>query len=239
MELHDKMGYTKAIIVDECMLTELDQCIRKFFPSSSPCYSAELLDESRVNFESLDELLQYDNFGDKAIKFLKVNFGYSNSLIFKQTISFFHSYKYSLTIEYVTKNMDNSVLFKKEMFKIFEKVRRPWHYTFVTKFSMMYFWIAFLFWLVIFSGMSYFKGMHEFKDTPLSVSLFNTWIISTASILFAAYLLSRIRKVLFPVISYKIGEQKKHIERRDDLISKFFWGVIVTGIVSVIISILI
>ena len=123
-------------------------------------------------------------------------------------ISLFHSYEDSLTIEYVTKNMDDSVLFKKE---IFEKGRRPWNYTFVTKFSIIYFWILFVCLSVICSGILYLKGMLKFKDTPLSVSLFNTWIISTASILFVTYLLSRIRKVLFPVISYKIGEQKNRL----------------------------
>lgn len=238
MELHDKIGYKKAIIVDECMLKELDQCIRCFF-TSVPKYSADLLDESIIDFETLDELLQYENFGNKAIKFLKISFGYANRLTFRQTLSLFHSYEYSLLTEYVIKDMDDNILFKQEMIKIFEKGKRPWHYTFVTKFSYMYFFIAFLFLIAIFSGILYLKGMFVFEDTPLSVSLFNTWIICTTSILIISYLLSRIRKVLFPVISYKIGEQKKQIERRDDLISKFFWGVIVAGIVSVIISILI
>ena len=238
MELHDKIGYKKAIIVDECMLTELDQCIRNFF-ALAPKYSADLLDESIIDFETLDELLQYDNFGNKAINFLKISFGYANRLTFKQTLSFFHSYEYSLLAEYIINNREDNILFKQEMFKIFEKGKRPWHYTFVTKFSYMYFCIAFLFFIAIFSGILYLKGMFIFKDTPLSASLFNNWIISTASIFIVSYLLSRIRKVLFPVISYKIGEQKKQIERRDDLISKFFWGVIVAGIVSVIISILI
>ncbi len=238
MELHDKMGYNKAIVVDECMLIDLDKCIKHFF-TSLPCYSADLLDESTINFESLDELLQYDNFGSKAIKFLKVDFGFSNRLVFKQTISVVHSYEYSLTIEYVTNNMDDSTLFKKEMFKIFEKGKRPWYYTFVTKFSIIYFFGAFIFLIAIFYGILYLGGMLEIKDTSLSVNLYNKWIIYTISIFVIRYLLSQIRKVLFSVIAYKIGEQKKKIEQKDDLISKFFWGVIVTGIVSVVISILI
>lgn len=236
MELHDKLGYRKAIIVDERMLIDLDKCIRNYF-TSSPNYSADLLDESIVVFESLDELIQYDNFGNKAIKYLKVSFGYNNSLVFKKTLSSFHSYEYSLLIEYVIKNMDDNILFKKEMIKIFEKGKRPWYYTFVTKFSYMYFFIAFMFMTVIFGGILYFKDMFKIINTTLTVGMFITWFICTALILFMSYLLSRIRNFLFPVISYNIGEQKKQIEGRDKLISNIFWSVIVAGILAIIVGI--
>lgn len=238
MELHDKMGYRKAVIVDENMLLELDKCIKRFFPSL-PQYSADLIDESTINFESLEELLQYDNFGDKSIKFLRITFGYSNRIVFKQTSSLIHSYKYSLSIEYITKSVNDSTLFKKELFNIFEKGRRSWYYTFITKFSLMYVFMTLFFLLAIFYGVSYLKGILKVSDTELSVGIFDIWLISITLIILGTHLLSQIRTAVFPVVAYKIGEQKKQIERRDDLLSKFFWGVIVAGVVSAIISVLI
>lgn len=235
MKLHDKFGYSKAIVVDEKMLTDINECIKEFF--SDPKYSAELLDDSRIVFESLEELLSYENYGDKSIKYLKINFGY-NKFEFEQTFSIFHSYKNSVSGEYVTKNVNESILFKKNIQNILEKGSRPWYYTFVTKFSVIYFLIVITVICIILTVILNLNGKYVKGDSNLSVSFLNIWICGSVIYFLIAHMFSKLKNKIFPVIAYKIGEQKKKIERRDDLISKFFWGVIVTGIVSVIISIL-
>lgn len=232
MKLYDKFGYKKAITVDEKVLIELDECIRKYF--SSPQYKAQLLDGSSIVFESLEELLAYDNVGKKSFMYLNVDFGYSNSLEFKPSISWVHSYGYSVSAEYVTKEKNDSILFKEELYKIMEKGKRSRFYTFITKVSMFYFLCIVAGLGIGLFGTLFLLGVNTTSSTVVTMDTINMWCVSAFLILLISYILSSIRKRIFPVISFKLGDGIKVVERLNDLRSKCFWGVIVAGIVSVI-----
>lgn len=235
MIIHGKIAYKDAIIVDKKLLEELEKVILNFFDRVS--YSCKLYNDSRIDFESLEELLNYENPKIRKIMRLSITFGYSGEIVFEPSIAFFSSYKYTVQGNYQNENLDESVLFQEKVKDILNRSKQDKWYTILTKINTMQFLIVMLvFWACLLVFSVYTKGIEQ--EVTFSPIIFNLYIIASFVFCLIGYILSKCRNFLLPVIAYKIGEQIKVIEKGRDLFSKIFWGIIVAFFVSFIVAII-
>ena len=231
MVIYGKINFKEAIIVDEKLLRELEVVILEFF--SNVVYTCTLCNEDRIDFSSLEELLGYENMSKRKIERLKLSFGYYNELVFEKTFSFCSSYKNTVTCEFSSEDYNSSILFQEKIKNILEKGKREWWYTAISKITMLHFAIAFLNLGIFLNLREFFlKGVAAFSEEVFHISALT--IIIFFLVYFVTIIMSKFRERLIPAISFMIGEQIGQIKKGEELFSKFFWGVIVAFIVSVI-----
>ena len=72
MKVSGKLSYKSAIIVNDVFFKDIDELLREYF--EKPKYSAQLINDDEVEFESVSELISYDNFSNRAIKTMRIGF---------------------------------------------------------------------------------------------------------------------------------------------------------------------
>lgn len=232
MVIHGKIQYKDAIIVNEKLLTDLEKIILSFY--NKVFYECKLCNDDIIEFESLVELLSYKNIKSRKIVRLKIKFDY-NDITFEPTSSLFSSYKYTVVGNYKVDDPDKSILFSEKIEKVLESYRRSKLYTFLTKISMVYF---FIFFLGITMGAAIVVLIEEgvMGGSTYTTNSLNLSMIIGVLIAVISGILSKCRNTLLPSICFMIGEQIEEIKRNEDRFSKIFWGVIVAFIVSFIVT---
>lgn len=238
MTIYGKIKFKDAIIVDEKLLCELEEIILTFYKEIN--YSCILSSDDSIDFESLEELLNYENTKMRKIERLKISFGHFNEIVFKPTISAFCSYKYTVEGTFKTEDNNNSILFPKKIQDALEKNKQSKWYTIITKISLMHF-MSLLFGASIGSSVSllYTKGINISQETGYIPSIVNLGIAFGILCILFAIIFSKCRNILLPPIAFKIGEQIKEIEKGRDLFSKIVWGVVVAFLISLFAGLLI
>lgn len=232
MTIHGKIQFNEAIIVDEKLLTNLEEVILSYY--SKVTYECKLHNEDMVEFESLKELLNYKNIKSRKIVMLKVKFDY-NEIYFEPTLSKISSYSHTVFGIYKMDDSDKSILFSKKVEEILENGRRSKWYTFVTKFSMMYF---LMFILVLSIGNAIYSIVKEgvMGGNIYTINSLNLSLMLAILLLVISIFLAKCRDALLPPISFMIGEQVEEIEKQKNLFDKIFWGIIVAFVVSLIVA---
>lgn len=87
MTIHGKIAFKDAIIVDKKLLKEMEKVILNFYDKVS--YSCMLSNDNRIDFDTLDELLSYENPKIRKIIRLSITFGYSSEIVFEPSFAFF------------------------------------------------------------------------------------------------------------------------------------------------------
>lgn len=158
-----------------------------------------------------------------------------NKIIFKPTLSFYGSYRYTVSGDYEVHDSDTSILFSEKVQRVLENGRRSKWYTLLTKISLIHF-------CLLVTGITIGSTIYSVTREGLlggdvyTVNSINIGI--TIGILFfvVSMILAKCRDILLPPISFMIGEQIQEIKRNEDRFSKIFWGVIVAFIVSFIVA---
>lgn len=233
MKIQGKIKFKDAIVVDEKLLRELTDIILSFYKYIN--FSCFLCNDSKIEFDTLDELLDFDNNRIRKIERMSISFGYSNEIVFKPTIGIFSSYKYTVEGTYITEKYDEGILFHEKIRNALDKNKQSKWYTIITKISILYFCIAVSsFFLGYTIASLYAEGINASPKIQYTITDIALSITIGLILILLAGMLSKFRNVLLPPIVYKIGEQIKEIEKRRDLFSKIFWGVIVAFFVSIL-----
>lgn len=237
VELRGRIKYKNAIYVDEKLLKELEEIILVYYKTIN--YRATLYNGDTIVFDSLTELLQYENVEERRIISLLIGFDIGNEIIFeeKSGYSLFSSYQYTVTGNYSMNNTDDSILFTNKIYAALNKNKRRIWYTIVTKISMMHFSLILL--IVSFSLYLYLKFTTVATEAIYITA--DTWLLSCLYCLIffsVSFIMAKIRKRVLPSISYMIGEEIKRIQKGEALISNIFWGIIVAFGVSVVCSLI-
>lgn len=233
MTIHGKIRFKEAIIVDEKLLINLEEVILSFFKKIT--YECNLFNGDYIEFDSLIELLNYENNRSRKIVKLKIKFDY-NEIIFEPTFSKLNSYQYTVFGVYRVNDSDTSILFSEKVQRVLENGRRNKWYTLLTKVSMMHF---FIFALGISIGSTIISVMKEGilgKENIYTIYSINIGLTIGILIMIVSTILAKCRDMLLPPIIFMIGEQIQEIKRNEDRFSKIFWGVIVAFIISFIVT---
>lgn len=232
MIIHGKIRFKEAIIVNEKLLRDLEKVILQFFKKIK--YECRLCTDDYILFNSLEELLNYENNKKSRIEKLVLEFDY-NKIEFYTTVSYFCSYGCTVVGSYKVETQDENILFSKKVMEVLEKSRRNKLYTFFTKISILYFMV---FILVISSASTIYLVMKEgLKGGNIyTTNSINLGITIGILIFFIGWILAKCRNLLFPPISFMLGEQIEQIKKNEDRTSKIFWGVIVAFVISYIVT---
>ena len=103
MKVSGKLSYKSAIIVNDVFFKDIDELLREYF--EKPKYSAQLINGDEVEFESVSELISYDNFSNRAIKTMRIGFGIGNYIRIEPSMAFINGYKSTLEMGFEVENM--------------------------------------------------------------------------------------------------------------------------------------
>ncbi len=235
MILRGKIEYKNAIQVDEKLLRELESIILEFFKEVG--YLCILCNGDIINFDSLDELLDYENTKTRKITIMSIKYGYYNEIVFKCRNSLFFSYGYTVEGTYRMDNSDSSILFSEKIKNALDKNKQSNWYTIITKISLIQ--VCAVLFILSLGNIIYGHAIGVHSNLTYTVEIVNLQIAIALIMMGLSIFLAKCRNMLLPPIAYKIGEQTKEIEKRRDLFSKIFWGVIVAFVVSIITSLII
>lgn len=242
MKYEVRKYYKKPLLVNEKMIQEILEEIKRVCEFVS--YESELENGDNVVFESLDELLKYENYYGERIVTLRFK-GRSESFndyvdielkvregVFKIT---------SIADFYIkTSNADNKNLIKNNLSNIMEHHKQDKIYSFfsLTSFFNSLKWI--IWFILLGTNILWITTKYDFGNIILIPS-----ILTIIVFIFEVIYKKKRGKVFNPLVFY-IGEEKELYDKRKASRSSFFWTVIVGGgltviatIVSIILSVLI
>ena len=204
--------------MNDVFFKNIDELLREYF--EKPKYSAQLINGDEVEFESVSELISYDNFSNRAIKTMRIGFGIGNYIRIEPSMAFINGYKSTLEMDFEVENNDKS-----------EEIM----YTAASKFTLMHI-------CILLGGLSFISNLnvlitHKTDDGTMS----NSTIVAAVTVgvvimLLISAALSWIIKQYFPAIVFYLGENIKSVEKKSKTKSNIFWCIIVAGIVSAIVS---
>ncbi len=233
MRVNGRLKYNNAIIINEDFLKDIDSLIKEYF--ENPLYSATLLNGDRVFFESVIELIGYDNYSYRGIKTISISFGRRNCIDIEPTISFVNAYGSTFVMDYMVDNNDVCDEIKRKVHLILDKHKQSKMYSLASKLSIMHFIIVITIILFIMSLRILNSPKEQYNELPNSLSIALLFLGMTSGVIFSV-LLRIIVKRIFPPIVVFLGENIRKIEQASKLKSNIFWSIFVAGIVSIIIS---
>lgn len=233
MKVNGKLKYNSAIIVNDTLIRELDGLLCEYF--SEPKYSAELLNDDKIEFETVDELVSYDNYSIREIKRIIISAGLDNFIYIEPTFSFLSNYKSTVEMYFRIDDGDKSEEVKRKVKTLLDKHKQTIFYTLASKISLTHICIL----LMIMGFISNLYSLVTPRNSVIEVS--GSTIISLSSVVAVIILLFSfgvywIIKKLFPPIIFYLGENINKTERNSKLKSNVFWGIIVAAIVSATVS---
>lgn len=211
----------------------MDELISEYFDKI--VYSAQLINGDEIKFESVQELVAYDNFSNHALKSICINFGIGNYIRIEPSPSIICAYASTLEMKFEVDSSDKSEEIKRKVRTICEKHKQTVMYIMASKFTFMH--ICFLMITISFFANLNVLIIHKPDDVKISGSLaVATFTVGTVIFLLISTILSYVVKRCFPAIVFYLGENIKNVEKRSKTRSDIFWGIIVAGIVSAIVS---
>lgn len=231
MIIKGQISYRKAIILDEERIRKIIKLIEKYCDGTKIEITTKR--KSQISFGSLEELLQYDNFGKNRIDELFIS-GYNDylktiSIEFSQDLSpfLFISYGKTVNCSYTFYNQEDEKLFVEDFKILLSKYKAPyWIMSKITPIGII-FWIS-----ASFSLYNLFNDNLHFSDLTWPFFL----IVLMLAILCWCLLISLDRYVInyiFPPIVFAIGEEINRFEKNKNLRTNIFWVIIVGIIVGI------
>lgn len=232
-----KLKYNKSLRLDEESLRELNNLYSELDLMAK--YSIETENSINYNFDTLEELLQYDFSDDiKVLKIYKDDYKRKENLDIEFKVDYLSPlavYGTIAEISYSTSNENIDIVLKEKIEKFFKKYAT--HNWIIGKFGLFgYFSIFIILLLIIVLIVSHLNN----KSISLSFSkdLFISWIICWIIIALIRKFDTLICKKYFKPIIYYLGKQKKQTEKIEKIKSNIFWGIIVAIIVGIITTII-
>lgn len=236
MKIKGKIECKSAVIVNDTFLKNIDSIISKYF--IKPTYSAIILSGDSIEFDSLEELLNYENGLTEKIVSLNIDYGYYNSI---RISSMEDSYDSSILIFYITDDSDTKVLFDTEIKNEINKISTSKLYSFISSSSISR--ISFIIFLIftMISIVSYFYGgQSSIKQLTILFNplLYLAFVFAVFVYLGILFGIRDIIRKLFPSVVFYLGMEKERYNKIKDIRKNIFWCVIVAFILAVIVDVI-
>ncbi|MBQ7523094.1 MAG: hypothetical protein IJT07_01025 [Oscillospiraceae bacterium] len=231
MVIKGTLNYGKAIILTEQRLREMISMLNGYGDRIE--LEAVTKNNTRIQFESIEELLKHDNFKENVIHELEVSV-YNNfsRVIFidfaLQTAPIsITSFSKIVNCIYSFETEQERQIFVSDFNNLLKKSTAS--YWIVSKFSLSSFVFG-LSWLIF-----PFELLYGAQHQPITVKEFITSAFFALAIICATVFLDRkVLRNLFPPIVFAIGEEVARNEKNGERRKNVFWGVIVALILAVV-----
>lgn len=236
MDIRGRLHYSRSIIITKDTIHEIIDVLNKLFVESKISYEIINRRDTRIEFDTLDELLQYDNYGNNSIIQLVVSCheGYREvvSIKFERHFNVISMpIKNCVKCIYRFSDLTIEEEFRKSMMKLLRKNTSP-HWVFNNVSIYYLFMIAN--WIYCIYIMLRNPGV---KFSQMNAYLGIGAVISLAFLGFVMYI-DYIFKKWLPKVVFCFGEEAELFNRRESILSKLFWTVLVGGIVSIFTSLI-
>lgn len=235
MRVNGRVQYNSSIIVNDVFFRDLDSLLTEYF--ETPKYSADLVNGDNIVFDSVLELINYDNFASRSISSVRISYGIGNYIYLKPTIAIVNGYKSTIEMSFEIDNNDKCEEIKRKARLIFDKHKQSMLYTIASKFTMMHI-------CIVLGVLSFFSNLHVLISPKNQVVEMSTSTIvaavtvGTIVLLLGGYGIAWIIRKCFPPIIFYLGENMKSVEKNSRLKSNIFWCVFVAAVVSAIVSLI-
>lgn len=235
MTISGKIKKKKAVILSPERINLLCDIILKHCERLE--FTAETYAQTRILFDSLEELLAYDNFKPRRIVKLEVDGynGYSRAIsveISDLNFSLLVNYGSTVRCDYKFSSVDQETIFKSNFETWYEKIVAD--YWFLGKFS---------FTGLLFVPSAFITLIRLVAGHTLEMDLSNVVtlaVIAVATILVIAlsysakWLDAHFLGNLFPAVAFVWGEEEKRNEKWEKFRSNLFWGIVIALLIGLV-----
>ena len=237
-----------AIALEKDTLKKLTTLLDEQYPNASISISASLKNAARVRFDNIEELLAYDNSGKYSIEKLSIrHYNYSHntgvSIDFEQGLHMFFAYSSTICVSFEMESKDDCIAFRAKLEHIFEEMRLPFYYTFLSKISFLS-----LVWgvvgVVLGSFLIYMPLSPSSAGSDITIPITQHIIFTFAgSILIILILgipfgMDHFWARLFPPIQYLWGKGIEHSRNIGKKRANIFWVILMGIVVGIIVTFL-
>ncbi len=238
MIIYGGFKFKKAIVVTKKLLEELEEIILSKFNNIK--YNALLDNGNSIDFNSLDEVVSYENFENNRIKHLRITANSSFNLEFNTKMSATVAYNSTVNMNFQMDNIDNCILFESKIKKLMEKNKQPWYYTVFSKTSSYHLGATFFAAWVILAAYTLITKRSSNGGSSDVTSAVNLILPIFLTIIFMIVIISKkIRDYFFPPIIFYWESEVQRSDKIQTLRTQIFWGVIVATILSILIPLFI
>jgi len=223
MKIQQMIFLENRISINAEQMRELHTLLEGY--CSSIRYNASSKDDSRIDYDDIDELLSQKNFGARKIKKLEIRGSDSNTLTdirieLDNPIS-----GRNIVISYVFHEKDSETLFITAIKSFFEARKDGDRAYRASR------------WLSLFcvGGLAFLALCLYVKHISTDLNAFMPWLF-IGMLVIAATLLVGVCNKLFPAVSFVWGEEIKHYENLVKYRNNIFWCGIVTTVISVVVA---
>lgn len=238
MKITGEIKGKKAIIIDSERLKVLSNIIVKHCDNIE--YSAETVAKTNITFESLDELLEYDNFKPRRIISVEMKgySGYSHVVsiqIGNFNLSPFVNYGRTVKCYYQLQSIEAETIFKTDFATWYQKVQAPyWLVGKVSLFGLLLFPSIFHVLVQLIIGSP--KAEMDISN-PVVLTVFAVVCIAVIGFILTikmvdAYILGN----LFPAVVFNWGEEVNRNEKWERYRSSWLWGSIITILLGLLVN---
>lgn len=234
MVVKGKLCFNSAIIVNDSFIRDINELLSEY--GFEPNYTSELVNGDTIKFESVEELLAYDNYSNRAIKSMDISFGYGNSIRIEPEAYIWGMYKSTIEVRIEMDNNDRVEEIKRKLELIFDKHKQTKLYTLASKFSMGYVYRGIFLLSVI---LIFWKLIIPPKETVevVNYNIISVVIVGIVVLIALERAVSWVISRCFPPIVFYLGDNIRTIEKESKTKSNVFWVIIVGAIVGTIVSV--
>lgn len=234
MTISGKIVKMKALIVTPTSMKELCKILNKY--STRLSFEAKTYSHTDITFDTIDELLNYDNFKPRRIKELQItayrNFTRVITVYIGKDFNLFHLTNYNETVNcsYQFDCVDDETLFKEKFNTWFDKAKSG--YWLLGKFSFL---ATFCVPSILITAIRI--GLNAPINADVSGLAILVAILAGGVFFWSAWFLDyHVLNNLFPPVLFNWGEESKRFEKWNKLRSNIFWGIIMALIIGLITS---
>ena len=228
--------YKRIVVLTEKRMEELESILSKHCDCIN--YKAITKNKSEILFDSFDELIAFNNFGDDKIISLCVICRKRNNCNFMIDIDFSPLFPFeteTVKCGYCFSEVDKESVFIADFKKFLNKIS-IYHtkYMICELASLAFFVILGLYPIIIqIGGTKLYQSINGIYPLIMSILLFEA--ISIGLYKLCSKL---IWKKLFPKAIFAWGEEKEKFSKLEKLRSNLFWAVLVAAVISFVVGII-
>lgn len=237
MKISGKIKKNKAVIISPDRIKLLCEIILKHCERLE--VSGETYSDTKIVFDGVEELLNYDNFKPRRLKGVEIA-GYTDfTRMISVEVGDFNlsplvNYGTTVRCDYNLSSIDAETVFKSDFEVWFEKVK-----------SSYWRWGKFSFRGVVFAPCAFITLVRLFSGNHLDIDLSNVFTLGLLVCVILAcwgiiWVLKQVDEIivgnLFPSVVFDWGEESKRFAKWESFRSNLLWSIIIAVIIGLLTS---